>query len=284
MPALNRGMIFQLALLLLIVPAQYILTQWKPISTTERNLEVKGLIDKLHLWKEKFFNPEWWRRRGQNAWNTLSNFMDHFEKYGEKILHGGPVTDDDIDDDLEGESPAIEVLKFRQSNGYYGSSTEPRSPRPRHVKFRVGQVVRNKMMGYRGVIIGWDLTVKAPEQWIKEHIPPENKHTLSHPFYAILIDLRDVHIPIFLVSYVSEADLELMHVSTLRYLSQPNYMILVNGQDRQSFTTAYVVQEALESVENVKVEHSQIDEYFEAFDGSRYLARPWLKKIYPHDQ
>ncbi|XP_071485143.1 uncharacterized protein [Diadema antillarum] len=244
MPALNRGMIFQLALLLLIVPAQYILTQWKPISTTERNLEVKGLIDKLHLWKEKFFNPEWWRRRGQNAWNTLSNFMDHFEKYGEKILHGGPVTDDDIDDDLEGESPAIEVLKFRQSNGYYGSSTEPRSPRPRHVKFRVGQVVRNKMMGYRGVIIGWDLTVKAPEQWIKEHIPPENK----------------------------------------RYLSQPNYMILVNGQDRQSFTTAYVVQEALESVENVKVEHSQIDEYFEAFDGSRYLVRPWLKKIYPHDQ
>jgi len=40
-------------------------------------------------------------------------------------------------------------------------SADPRSPRPPHVKFRVGQVVRHKRFGYRGVIIGWDVVAKV---------------------------------------------------------------------------------------------------------------------------
>ena len=35
-------------------------------------------------------------------------------------------------------------------------STEPRSPREPHIKFRVGQVIQHKKWGYRGVIVGWD--------------------------------------------------------------------------------------------------------------------------------
>jgi len=40
-------------------------------------------------------------------------------------------------------------------------SAEVRNPRPPHVKFRVGQVVRHKRFGYRGVIIGWDAVAKV---------------------------------------------------------------------------------------------------------------------------
>lgn len=36
------------------------------------------------------------------------------------------------------------------------ASTEPRSPRPPEVRYRVGQVIRHKIWGYRGVIVAWD--------------------------------------------------------------------------------------------------------------------------------
>jgi len=40
-------------------------------------------------------------------------------------------------------------------------SPEPRSPRSPAIKFRVGQVVRHKRWGYRGVIIGWDTMARV---------------------------------------------------------------------------------------------------------------------------
>lgn len=52
----------------------------------------------------------------------MSDFLDHFEKYGEKIVYGDSRKDD-LDDDPEGESPAYEVLKFRESNGFFGGET-----------------------------------------------------------------------------------------------------------------------------------------------------------------
>jgi hemimethylated DNA binding protein len=44
-----------------------------------------------------------------------------------------------------------------------------RSPRVEYVKFRIGQVIRHKIHGYRAVIIGWDETARAPNRWLKEH-------------------------------------------------------------------------------------------------------------------
>ena len=40
-------------------------------------------------------------------------------------------------------------------------SAEPRSPREKHIKYRIGQVVKHKKWGYRGVIIGWDKDAKV---------------------------------------------------------------------------------------------------------------------------
>lgn len=45
-------------------------------------------------------------------------------------------------------------------------SAEVRSPRPDSVKFRVGQVIRHKQFGYRGVIIGWDAVAKVSKSFV----------------------------------------------------------------------------------------------------------------------
>ena len=39
---------------------------------------------------------------------------------------------------------------------YIAGSPDPRSPRPESVKYRIGQVIRHKIWGYRGIIVGWD--------------------------------------------------------------------------------------------------------------------------------
>ena len=57
----------------------------------------------------------------------------------------------------EDETPAYEVLRYRQEKGYFAMSPVPRTERPRHLKYRIGQVVRDRTGGYVGVIIGWDI-------------------------------------------------------------------------------------------------------------------------------
>ena len=65
-----------------------------------------------------------------------------------------------VEDD-RGECPATEVLKYVDQEGYFASSPDPHTPRPRHVKFRVGQVIRHKLWNYRGIIVGWDNKLKV---------------------------------------------------------------------------------------------------------------------------
>lgn len=86
------------------------------------------------------------------------------------------------------ESPATEVFYMREKYGYFASkfflmnfssvfktrsfhlaSPAIRSPRSPYVKYRVGQVVRHKIYGYRAVIIGWDEVASAPDEWLDEH-------------------------------------------------------------------------------------------------------------------
>lgn len=58
-------------------------------------------------------------------------------------------------------SPAVEVIEYQEKNGFFGMSLQPRTERPYHLRFRVGQVVRHRTLGFRAVIYGWDLTAKV---------------------------------------------------------------------------------------------------------------------------
>ena len=44
--------------------------------------------------------------------------------------------------------------------------------------------------GYRGVIIGWDETARAPQDWL-EQMHKDNPSWRHQPNYAILVDTRD---------------------------------------------------------------------------------------------
>jgi Uncharacterized conserved protein len=59
-----------------------------------------------------------------------------------------------------GECAAKEVMRYIEPNGYFSGSPEQRTDRS-NIKFRVGQVIKHKRFGYRGVIVGWDRTAKV---------------------------------------------------------------------------------------------------------------------------
>ncbi|XP_033636099.1 uncharacterized protein LOC117297079 isoform X1 [Asterias rubens] len=228
----NRAVVFQFSLLLLVLPVQFIITQWNPVSNTERTHNLQVLMLKLNSWRTQFLSLKAWKQ-----WcNTAADYVTGtVQKYAYPT-----ITEDESEG---GESPAVEVLQYKDKSGHFAGSVEPRSPRSPKVKFRVGQVIRHKTWGYRGVIVGWDETAKAPEDWIGR-----------------------------------------MHGSHKHWRSLPNYSVLVDSRDRSDDQTTYVAEENIEIIKNTKVQHPQVEEYFEKFDGTRYLARPWLKKIYPHDQ
>ncbi|XP_077976883.1 uncharacterized protein LOC144432531 [Glandiceps talaboti] len=223
----NRAAVVQLSLLLLAVPAQYFISNWmNNSSSSQRSQEVRNLALGLQSWTNKIFTLKTW----QNWCNWVVATIQASEYYD--------------DDDDQGESPAVEVMKYREKDGYFGGSPAPRSPRPSNIKYRVGQVIKHKKWGYRGIIIGWDEKAKAPEPWIHQMHPKDKPH----------------------------------------WRNQPNYSILVDTRDREQAQVTYIPEENIEIIANVRIFHPAVDNYFEGFDGSQYIARPWLKVVYPHDQ
>ncbi|RCN23961.1 hemimethylated DNA binding domain protein [Ancylostoma caninum] len=142
---------------------------------------------------------------------------------------------------------AVAVLPFsfhppRKLSTICRNSLEVRERAP-HVRWRVGQVVKHKVHGYRGVIIGWDLTAKASKEFI-EQIHKGNKEFADKPNYAILIDVRDRLIP------------------QLGYVVQDN-IELHGGRIIQNLLNTYM---------------ERYDE-----NDQKYVPKPWLKRIYPDD-
>ncbi|XP_057307550.1 F-box only protein 21-like [Hydractinia symbiolongicarpus] len=206
----------QLALLLLAVPAQYIISKWMTPQAADREYLTRSFFaDGVNMF---------WKICNLTEWKIYVSGLK------ERILY---ATD-------QGECPAKEVMHFAEPNGYFSGSPEPRKHRDK-VKYRIGQVIKHKRFGYRGVIVGWDYRTKAPDQWIQvNHFDP-----------------------------------------TWRY--QPNYSILVDTRDRTDVQTTYVVEENMEVISDTKIEHPDIDEYFQSYGGSQYVPRPWLKELYPLD-
>lgn len=57
--------------------------------------------------------------------------------------------------------------------------------------------------------------------------------------------------------------------------------MLVDTRDREDVQTTYVVEENIEILSHNEINHPEVDDHFETFDGSQYVPRPWLKKLYP---
>ena len=115
--------------------------------------------------------------------------------------------------------------------------------------------------GYRGVIIGWDEKARAPESWLRQ--------------------MHGEHEPEWRNQSVGDSPPD--HQLTLSLYCRPNYAVLVDTRDRPAPQITYVPQENLETVKHTKILHPSVEDYFETFDGSQYLPRPWLRTIYRRD-
>ena len=159
----------QFAVIVLCVPLQMFISSYMGSTETSRTHAISQLVSQFHEMRDSWLRLDPWRRWCQRIFTlNIKNILDP-----------------DGLDDPNGECPSKEVIEdcpeyfpwtekkcqvfmFRDKNGYFGQSIEPRATRPPHISFRVGQVVKHKRWGYRGVIIGWDERARAPENWLRE--------------------------------------------------------------------------------------------------------------------
>ncbi|XP_047103021.1 uncharacterized protein LOC124721911 [Schistocerca piceifrons] len=206
MPFRNRE-IFQLGLLFLCVPVQYLFSSYLS-STTGRTQALFDIINDFKEVTDLLFSAGAWKQRWDGLVSSLVQvYFPELSSYTRSYVYNEHNT-----------SPAVEVMRYDRNAGYFGMGTEIRYERPSHLRYRIGQVVRHQKRGYRAVIVGWDLIAKAPQSWLKK-IYGESMVTRDWPHYALLIDNRDVtllyeedyirfsNVP---TTYVVQEDLELL--------------------------------------------------------------------------
>ena len=65
---------------------------------------------------------------------------------------------------------------------------------------------------------------------------------------------------------------------------QPTYLVLVDMEHKDKPYATYIAQENLElHLPPQKIDHPEIDNYFDFYDGSFYHMRGAMKELYPHD-
>jgi len=218
----------QFAVVLFCVPLQMFLTNYMGSTESNRTYAISQLVSQMSTLRDSWLSVEPWKQWCSRLLTLRIKDLVDLHNFGNL--------------DPNGECPAVEVFRYRDKDGYFGQRPDVRDTRPPHMQFRVGQVVKHKRWGYRGVIIGWDEEARAPQDWLDE-----------------------------------------MHKNNPGWKSQPNYAVLVDTRDRPAPQITYVPQENIEVMKHTKVLHPSTDDYFENFDGSQYLPRPWLRSIYPRD-
>jgi heat shock protein HspQ len=83
------------------------------------------------------------------------------------------------------------------------STPLPPMPPVRHASFAIGDVVRHRMFGFRGVIFDVDPVFANTEEWY-DAIPEDIKPNRDQPFYHLLAESADSSY----VAYVSQQNLE----------------------------------------------------------------------------
>lgn len=222
----------QIGLLLACVPLQYMLTM-------NMELDQSSSIGRIFSTDFQNFRDNWLSTESWAKSAMIHVLMNGIFPNPVPIMYYGTIG--------ENESPAHEVLRFRQERGYFTASQGIRWKRPSHLHFRIGQVVKHRSEGYTGVVIGWDMKASASETWLFREYG-DLQALRSWPHYSILVDERD---PISTATMAPEA--------------------------------TYVVQQELELMPNTEVQHSMLGNFFVAYDGGQYIAQDWLKNLYPKD-
>uniref|UniRef100_A0A8C8SJ54 Hemimethylated DNA-binding domain-containing protein n=1 Tax=Pelusios castaneus TaxID=367368 RepID=A0A8C8SJ54_9SAUR len=221
MPQINTATVLQLSALLSALPAQYFISQWYGTDSVQRLQKTERIIGYWNSFSKSYLSLDAWTDR-LKLW--ISKISHHFRSW----YYGNRRTQDGEDE---------------QIHTYFAASVYIRSPKPESVQFNVGQVIVHRRLGYSGVIVGWDVKARAPEEWLQHNYPPEKQ------------GLRET----------------------------PHYLILINGPDRFDKSVVYVAEEEITIIMGLEVHHPDLLTYFSRYDGSKYIMQPWLRTFYPHD-
>ncbi|XP_069462390.1 uncharacterized protein [Ambystoma mexicanum] len=145
MPQPTATAILQLCLLLSAIPIQYFICQWYGTNSAERLKIIERTINFWDNFKQSYMSLDAWLDQAK-IWKAKARAWY-------------------IADPLQSENPSSEG---DEDNYYFAESNEIRSPKPKVVKFSVGQVIVHRIFGYSGVIIGWDVKAKAPAEWLNQ--------------------------------------------------------------------------------------------------------------------
>nr|XP_012953337.1 F-box only protein 21 isoform X1 [Anas platyrhynchos]XP_027310769.1 F-box only protein 21 isoform X1 [Anas platyrhynchos]XP_038033453.1 F-box only protein 21 isoform X1 [Anas platyrhynchos] len=219
MPHINAAAALQFCMLLSALPAQYFLSQWYGTDSAQRiQITERLLIACGSSFTKSYLSVDAWADRLKLWLLKTRNWY-----FGEKKIKSANTE--------------------AENHSYFAESTQVRSPKPESIQFSVGQVIVHKRLGYSGVIVGWDVKAKAPEEWLQHKYPPAKQ------------DVRDT----------------------------PHYRILINKANGFGKSTTYIPEEEITIIMGLEVHHPDMKAYFSGYDGSKYIMQPWLKKIYPHD-
>ncbi|CAL1360300.1 unnamed protein product [Linum trigynum] len=116
---------------------------------------------------------------------------------------------------LEKDSLAVSAEALAYANVEYG--------------FRLGQKVRHKIFGYRGVICGMDPVCCESSSWMEAAQIQKMDRGPNQPFYQLLVDVQAD--PNLLVTYVAEDNLEAPEKPDLARFDHPYTSFLFYGVD-----------------------------------------------------
>jgi hemimethylated DNA binding protein len=85
----------------------------------------------------------------------------------------------------------FEVLRLGHLRQRQLSEQGGRTGKPDNVEFSIGQVVKHKRYGYRGVLVGWDKVCSAPKEWQEAMRIDQLQDKDGQAFYHTLVDTRD---------------------------------------------------------------------------------------------
>ncbi|KAF2363597.1 Hemimethylated DNA-binding domain [Trinorchestia longiramus] len=240
MVVISAGDAVLLVLLLVCVPLQMWLQHHTAHSSTpeSRDGQVMALVREFCKTIQRYLSPHFW--------STVLLYSTTAMHKDKEVLEYSRLSYTQLSDapDEEGECPAVEVFRLSHPEGYFASSVHQRRYRTGLIYYRVGQVVRHSEYGIKAVIIGWDETCRAPQEFIDE-------------------------------AYSKELAVEVCE--------KANYAVLLDINDYHSTAVQYFAQQHIELLSNQKVSHPHKERYFSHFDGSRYLPAPWLAAMYPED-
>ncbi|XP_035000462.2 uncharacterized protein si:dkey-261l7.2 [Hippoglossus stenolepis] len=226
MPQMSTATVLQIALLFSAVPAQYLISRWSGSSAVQRYHATTRL---LRIWKE-------WRGSYLNgtAWMDWAN--QHMSNVMSLV---------GLEQEETSAPPPVETLLYGNDQGFFGASTEVRSPRPPFVFLRVGEVVMERKGHMVGVVVSWDPELRAPLEWIKRMYSGPEGTTAE---------------------------------------KTPHYKVLFSGPGATSLLVAYLPQTQLERITGMKPDVPTLENYFTHFDGERFIMQPWLREIFPEDE